>query len=511
MKKLNVVILVALVLLGFNSFAQSKIFDNVLEFEIRSTVEIVNNRQIVGYGVFYKKDKMKKSALFGLTILDENLKEIGNNEFEGPKDLLLIKAVYESDRILLSFYDEDKKDGYKYFVKVFDLKGKEKGLVPYDPEKVKKGMFGAAIADAQERIYEGTDNIEGKGFVSIHQSKAKTGGVDVQVIDLNGKLKWENNFTAEKGDRTDIYLLATTANTIIMFELDRSGLMSRDGDAFLLGLSADNGKQLFKKPLNMKGLVYDPILIKKSIDGKLKIVSSLADEKDKYATAKPNGISIADLNDLTGEIKIIKDFNFLNDLGSVLEMKNENKSENGYIKAHDVLLMPDGSMVLVGEFFRKTVSAGGVAMKILSRGDAVAAQATIEDMFLLRFDNNFKAKTLEKIEKDKERITLPTDGLPIGLMARWLTQNHFFGYMYTDAGMDGKQNTVLASGAFGEEKYGTVAITVDPKKGFTTKRFSLQKEKKVSYNISRGKPGYVVVTKYNSKEKTISLNLEKVN
>ena len=212
MKKLNVVILVALVLLGFNSFAQSKIFDNVLEFEIRSTVEIVNNRQIVGYGVFYKKDKMKKSALFGLTILDENLKEIGNNEFEGPKDLLLIKAVYESDRILLSFYDEDKKDGYKYFVKVFDLKGKEKGLVPYDPEKVKKGMFGAAIADAQERIYEGTDNIEGKGFVSIHQSKAKTGGVDVQVIDLNGKLKWENNFTAEKGDRTDIYLLAVVAN-----------------------------------------------------------------------------------------------------------------------------------------------------------------------------------------------------------------------------------------------------------------------------------------------------------
>jgi hypothetical protein len=511
MKKLNVLFLAAMVLLGFNGSAQSKIFDNVLDFEIRSTVEITNNKQIVGYGVFYKKDKMKKSALFGLTILDENLKEIGNNEFEGPKDLLLIKAVYESDRILLSFYDEDKKDGYKRFVKVFDLKGKEMGLVPYDPEKVKKGMFGAAIAESMEAIYEGTDNIEGKGFVTIYQSKAKTGGVDIQMIGLNGKLKWENSITAEKGDRTDLYLLATTTNTILMFQMDRSGVMARDADIFLLGLNAENGKQMFKKPLNMKGLTYEPILLKKSNDGKLKIVSTLADEKDKFANAKTNGISIGDLNDMTGEIKILKDFNYQNDLGSVLTMKNENKSEDGYIKAHNIIMMPDGSMVLVGEFFRKTVSAGGMAMKILSRGGSSAAQATIEDMFLLRIDNSFKAKSLEKIEKDKERVPLPTDELSIGLMARLLTQQHDFGYMYTDEGMDGKQRTVLARGAFGEEKYGTVAITVDEKKGYTTKRFNLQKEKKVTYYISRGKPGYVMVSKYNSKEKTITLNLEKVN
>jgi hypothetical protein len=65
MKKLNILFLLTMVLLSFNGFAQSKIFDNVLDFEIRSTLEITNNKQIVGYGVFYKKDKMKNSALFG--------------------------------------------------------------------------------------------------------------------------------------------------------------------------------------------------------------------------------------------------------------------------------------------------------------------------------------------------------------------------------------------------------------------------------------------------------------
>ena len=333
MKSFKLVALVASFLLSVNVFCQSKTFDNVIDVEVRSTVEIVNNKQIVGYAIFYKVDKMKKSALFRLSILDENLKEIGNNEFEGPKDLILKKAVYESERILLSFYDEDKKDGYNYFVKVFDLKGKEKGLIAYEPEKAKKGMFGAAIAASLENIYEGTDNVEGKGFVSIHQSKAKTGGIDIQMISLDGKLKWEQTITADKRDRSDLYLLGSTTNTILLFQMDRGGMMDRDADIFLVGLNTDNGKERFKKPLDINDFSYEPMLIKKTNDGKVKLVSTMADVSDKFATAKPKGISISDLNDITGELKTVKDFGYLKDLGNVLEMKSESKSEDGYIKA----------------------------------------------------------------------------------------------------------------------------------------------------------------------------------
>ncbi|MGG9971581.1 DUF6770 family protein [Ferruginibacter sp. SUN002] len=509
MKKITLTLLTFFVC--FNVFSQSKVFDNVVDVELQSSVEITNNKQIVGYALFYKIDKMKKSALYRLSILDENLKEIGSNEFEGGKDLLLVRAVYESSHLLLSFYDEDKYSDFTRFVKVFDLKGKETGMVPYDPEKVKKGMFGAAVAAQMEMIYDGTDNIEGKGFVTVYQSKAKTGGIDVQMIDVNGKLKWEKNITADKGDRADLYLLATTPNTILFFEMDRGSVMARDAEIFLVGLSVADGKQLFKKPMDINGITYEPMLIKKSTDNKLKIVSTMANAEAKFANAKPIGFSIGELNDLTGEIKTIKDFNYQNDLSSVLEMKSASKSEDGYIKAHDILMMQDGSMVLVGEFFRKTVSAGGMAMKLLSKGNASAAQATIEDMFLLRLGTDLKAKSLEKIEKDKERVPMPTDGLPIGLMARILTYSHSFGYMYTDEGLDGRNKTILAKGSFGEEKYGTVALTIDEKKGYTTKRFSLEKEKKVSYYVLRGKPGYVMIMKYNSKEKQITTNLEKVN
>ena len=511
MKKMKSVALLFILFSGFTVFSQSKVFENVVKVEVKNSVAITNNKQIVGYAIFYQIDKMKKAAMYRLSIVDENLKEIGSNEFEGAKNLFLVRAVYESDQLLLSFFDDEKKAEFERFVKIFDLKGKETGNIPYDPDKVKKGMFGAAIAASMESIYNGTDNVEGKGFVVVYQSKAKTGGVDIQMIGTNGKLKWEKNITADKGNRTDLYLLGTTPNTILFFEMDRSGVMSKDADVFMVGLNSENGTERFKKPMDIKGTTYEPMLIKKSSDDKLKVVSTLYNTDAKFLSGKPIGFSIGDLDDLTGDIKIIKDFNYLNDLSDILSMKNESKSDDGYIKAHNILIMQDGSLVLVGEFFRKTVSGLGMAMKILSRGQGSASQATIEDMFLLRIDNKLKPQSLEKIEKEKERVPLPTDGLPIGLLARLLTYAHVFGYMYTDEGLDGKKKTILAKGTFGEEKYGAVAITVDDKKGFTTKRFSLEKEKYISYYVLPGKPGYVMIMKYNSKEKTISVNLEKVN
>lgn len=511
MKQTRITLTLLMLLFSFGAFAQSKIFDNVLDVEVKSSIAITNNKQIVGYAFFYKVDKMKKSALYRLSILDENLKEIGSNEFEGGKDLVLTRGVYESEKLLFSFYDDDEFDGFKKFVKVFDLKGKQLGLIGYDPDKVKKGMFGAAVAAELETLYEGTENVEGKGFVRVYQSKAKTGGIDIQFIGLDGKLKWERNVTAEKGDRTDLYLISTTPKTILLCQMERGSIMDTDPAIFLVGLNNDNGKELFKKPLDIKGNSYEPMLVKTTADGKIKMVASLLDESAKFLKAVPKGISISELNDQTGEIKIIKDFTYANDLSNVLTMKSETKSEDGYIKPHNLLMMNDGSMVLVGEFFRKTVSAAGMAVKVLSRGGGSAAQATVDDMFLLRINTALKATALEKIEKDKERTSLPGDFMSIGLTSKWLTYTHSFGYMYTDEGIDGSNKTVLARGSFGDEKYGTVAITIDDKKGFTQKRFSIPKEKNVSYYVSRAKPGYVMITKYNSKEKKMTVNLEKVN
>lgn len=505
---------IVLALCCINSIqAQSKEFENVIDVELKNSIAIRNNNTIVGYALFYMVDKMKKSALYRLEILDENLKSIGSNEFEGSKELELEHAIYESEHILLAFNDEKKVDGYEKFAKIFDLKGKQTGNVPYDPEKVKKGMFGKAIAENMTNIYNGFSNVEGKGFVCVYQSEAKVGGADIQMIDKSGKLKWEKNLSIEKGDRVDMYLTATTPNAIIMFSSERDGVMSRDSKNFLIGLDPETGKELYKKSMETGDIAWEPMLFKPAVTGDgIKMISILSHEEDKFFTAKPIGFNICDFNDKTGETKTVKPFLFEKDLSSVLDMKNESKSEDGYIKVHDLCLMPDGSYVVVGEFFRKTVSAGGMALKLLSRNAAVSAsQASIGDMFLLRINKSDKPVGLDRIEKEVDRWGLPTDGLSIGLTARYLGYINAYGYAYTDEGIDPNKKTIIADGTFEGEKYGTAAITFDANKGYKIKKFNIEKEKKEKVYIRRGKPGHVVVMKYNSKEKKISMNLERVD
>jgi len=57
MKTIKMKFTLAALLLCFSAFSQSKVFDNVVDVEVRSTVEITNNKQIVGYAFFYQIDK----------------------------------------------------------------------------------------------------------------------------------------------------------------------------------------------------------------------------------------------------------------------------------------------------------------------------------------------------------------------------------------------------------------------------------------------------------------------
>ena len=493
--------------------AQSKELENVVDIELKSSIAIKNNGSIVGYALFYKVDKMKKAALYRLEVLDENLKSIGSNEFEGSKELGLTNAVYESNHIMLSFHDPKKMDDIEYFVKIFDLKGKSVGQVNYDPEKVKKGMMGKAVAQQMTAYYNGVSNVEGKGFVAVYQSQAKTGGVDIQFITAEGKLKWEQNFTAEKGDREDMYLVNTSSDAIQFFMGERGSIRAKESKNFLLGIDPVTGKQLYKKPLQIGEYAYEPQYFKYAQDGSLKMLSIITNDADKFYSARPVGFSVAALESRTGEFKIEKDFIFENDLGDVLNMKTSTKSEDGFMQIHDINFMDDGSKVVVGEFFRRTVSALGVASTLLlSRGgQAHTSQISIGDGFLLHINKNDKVVSLDKLDKKVQRYMPPGDGLSLGLLQRVMKMDGAFGYVYTDESPDRKAKTAIFEGTFEGERYGTNAVTYDEKAGYKIKKLTVDAKGRDRVRIMRAKPGHVMVMKYTAKEKKVTLNLERVD
>ncbi len=498
---------------SFSLKAQSKELENVVDIELKSSIAIKNNGSIVGYALFYKVDKMKKSALYRLEVLDENLKSIGSNEFEGSKELSLTAAVYESNHILLSFHDPKKMDDVESYVKIFNLKGKSIGQVNYDPEKVKKGLLSKRAAVEMASYYNGIGNVEGKGFVVVYQSQAKTGGVDIQFISSEGKLKWEQNFTADKGDRADMYLVNTSPDAIQFFMGERSSVTARESKNFLLGIDPATGKQLYKTPLQLDSYAYDPQYFKYLPNGALKMISSITRENDKFYSARPIGFSIANVNAKTGDFSIEKNFILENDLGTVLDMKNATKSEDGYLQIHDVNFMEDGSKVVVGEFFRRTVSALGIAAAIINRGQSGgnATQISIGDGFLLHLDKNNKATSLDKIEKRVERVNTIQDGANLGLLQRILKMDGAFGYVYTDESPDRKAKTAIFEGTFEGERYGTNAVTYDEKAGYKVKKLTVDAKGRDRVRIMRAKPGHVMVMKYTAKEKKVTLNLERVD
>ncbi len=507
---------VSFLAMGTSLFAQSKEIEDVLRVELKNTVVIKNNKTVVGYAIFYRLEKMKKAALYRLEILDENLKSVGNNEFEGSKELNLLDAVYESGHILLAFDDVKKMDGSERFVKVFDLKGKQTGMVTYDPEKGKKGMFGAQVAQQFENLYNGYNNVEGLGFVNVYQKKLKTGGADVQFITSDGKLKWEKNFTAESGDRMDMYLTATSPNALLFFVGERESITKKESKNFIMGLDPATGKQLFKKSLETNGYAWEPQYFKTDATGKLNMISVISDDKDKFYAARPVGFNLASLNDKTGEIKLEKNFVYETDLSALIDMKTSTKTEEGYMQIHDIDVMSDGTKVVVGEFFRRTVSAVGVAANVLAaagggRTNMPTTQISIGDAFLLRLDKNNKPVSLEKIEKKVTRIPVPADGVSLGLVQRYMKNEGAFGYRYTDENPENNTKTVLIEGSFEGERYGTNAVTFDEKKGYKVKKLTVDAKGRDQVRIIKAKPGHVMVSKYSAKEKKLSLNLERVN
>lgn len=492
--------------------SQTTSFDNVVSVKLQNVLPIINNKDIVGYAFVYKVDKLKNAALYRLEILDENLKSIGNNEFEAGKNLEVVSAEYESGTIMLAMEDKSKNSDYEKYVMTFDLKGKKTGTVGYERQDGKKGMFGKAIAESMGDIYNGFLDVEGKGFVALYPSDLKTGGATIQFIGLNGRQVWLKDLTADKGDRVDMYLLHATTNSILYFCSERENLMAKDSKNFLVGLDPATGKQLFKKSMDVGSTAFEPYLFKTTENGGIKMFSFISDEDDKFFSARIKGFSISDFDDKTGTMSNSKNYTYESELSKVIDMKSDTKTEEGYMRIHNAIFMKDGSTVLVGEFFRRTVSALGVASKLLSRNGGIpVTQISIGDMFLLRLSKEGKVNSLEKIEKRVDRVPVPGDGVSLGLISRWLAQEGFFGYSYTDESGETDKVTVVATGAFEGDDYGTTAITFGEKKGFKVKNINPDKEKGVRVYVRRGKPGHLMIIRHSPKKKQITTNLEKIN
>lgn len=500
---LKLSLFVSFLTIATNLFAQSKEFEDVLKVKLRNTAVIQNNQVVVGYAFLYVIKSSKKSATYRMQILDENLKTIGNTEFVGGPDVVLTSALYESDHLMFAFNDYKipvnayNKVRLTQYVRVYDLNGNKTGEVYFEPAAGNKGLLGEEMAEANAEDTNGFENVPGLGFISVYQNQLRSGGTKLQMISETGKLKWEKLLTAQKGLVMDSYLLGTTSRTIFMFEGLRKNVLSFDEDIFLVGLDAATGEQRFRKPLSKGNYVYEPQYFKPSNESKMYMTSIITDVNSRFLNAKPLGFSVAILDDLTGDIEALKDFIYEQDLNSVMNMTGT-KSDQGYLQVNDIVFLKDRSKIVIGEFFN------------ITKGTIGMSNATLGDAFMLRISPDDKVVALDKISQLPARKKTLGYG-SIGAIQKYMKSQGYFGYRYTDQDANADRVSVIIYGQFEGKEKGLNTITFTGEPGYKTKTFPIKEKQGEDIAVFRAKPGHVLVSKYNAKEKKISLNLERVD
>jgi hypothetical protein len=282
-------------------------------------------------------------------------------------------------------------------------------------------------------------------------------------------------------------------------------------------LDIQDGTLLFEREFNRD---EDPRLITNAFlkdDNSLVLMGEYFEKGDNVFKDKSIGL-FAETTDLKGNQNTYSKVSWEDKIGKLLasSVGEEDGQKNiGYIYFHDVIRNQNGSYSAIGERFKKTASAGGIAMMALSRGGGNSTQLTITDAVIFEFDKDFVLVDAKVFEKGKSRVPIPSMLMGPQFSAHYV--NTFGGFDYQFTQIDTERDRFYASfidyeRIKGEKnKWAFKSIMHKDGEYAQDKIYLDAPEKGIVRGVRSGKLGHVVIIDYNRKEKTINMHLEKLN
>jgi hypothetical protein len=494
-------ILSALVLLlatGQSAHAQTAILTGIDDFAQGKLLSITVNRNVAGYVFIYKLHE--KDTIQHLRIFDENLQKIGESSVSTGKKSIPRQVIYESGHLLLSLYDQIDSYGFTESLKVLNLDNSVVTKSAPMPSEKPKGMF-------TPRVYPMGyyTSVPSQGFLGTYDADPYYGGATCVMLDTAGKQLWKKVVREPGKGYSGVSLVGTTRNSILYYITVKDNAAATDGKGYLVGLDPLTGEQRFHQLLRADGEDWQPLFVKPISDDTALICSQLTDEKDNLTHARQTGFNYGKIDLKTGAVTSLKTVHYATDLNGKIEMTNSTKSSEGFMHLQNVLLFPDGSAVVVGEFFRRTVNGAGMALAVLG---ANAVQGTTGDMFFMRLTPEGRVTEVNRVDMRPERISMPL-GTTIAALGRYLDGIGAFNYHHADD-WDPEHKTVVIIGKAGEDESGGLSVKVahiTPTNYEVKTLLSSAKLKEEPARLSKAKPGHVMLMKYNLKSKSTSLEL----
>lgn len=512
-------LLFCLVFLTLKGMAQdvAKTFNDVKNITVRNFGAIKKNNVIKGYYSFYEYDKVdRKTLLFRLNLMDENLNDLGTKDIEGPKDWELISSGYDGNNFCFKFYDEKAKT---IELKVYDDQAKEvaSNLIDlnYKPKSNSKYQAYRGLVSPQLNV------IENDGFVDYTFNDPNDAFI-MSYANGSTKKTWQQTYEPEGKSKIMVPNFLAGDEDLILTAVSRveKGMGNNKTENSIVANNTKNGAQLFDITTEFDDNHVVPVNAIFNND-KITIIG-LNYKTAKTYTRAPDGMAFITI-DKKGKVLKTNFKTFEESLGKYLSITDHQLDGGYYLYFHDVVTTKNNTNLVIAEKFKKAADAGGIAMTALSMfggggsSNEGVLKLALENMVVIEYDQDGNVLQAKEIPKGKGSTGVIPGSLTQNpyLLATMASMYGWMDYMYTLTNDDNSEITfsfvdrdrldedAKKTRNFGQIKYKDGKINID--------KIPIENPKAEFSQLLPAKEGYVMQVSYFKKEKELRLAFIKLN
>lgn len=509
--KFKLIVIVAIMVIASDAFAQSRRFDNLLDLRVNNAGVIQNAGEVSGYYFFYSLGSAKKGMKqYVLQILDENLQDVNTTTLEESKRTMLVEAQYNGKNILMKMWDmKFKKMSYLSF----NTRGELVNRQEVDAPLGSGNMYGVNDDGFVDYFKEYKSKAYATRFIPNYGEGEKPTGWRIGSPEIKKNTAYGN-------------LLCVSDDMILTLVSNKRSATSARIEFEIQAIDIQTGKEVFRTPLK-ENYNSQPFLgFYDEQKGQFNIMGLYYDPETK--ALKDNGIGMFNYTmTKSGEIIDRKHLAWTNEFREWVKIDNDGKlmseDQKGFMYFHNIVRHEDGSIVAVAEQYQKVADAAGIALNVLSAaltGNTAASNTKIQvyDMVLFHFNPDFSIKGVQFIPKTKSNITIPEgyDFVNVHLLTEYVKSIGGFDYLFTTQNKQEGTTTVAYLDYIkredGNPRQWVFNATTLYDDTFTADKLNIGRPSDAkNMLILPAKPGHILVIEVVKEDESVEMYLEKIN
>ena len=502
-------LLLLLTFLSVAGFAQISKIEGVNTFLVRNAGAIMDkNKDVDGYYLYYAVDKLKNSnSEFAIQILDKNLNEVAKKTYVDNKNTFLMNSSFNNQALMFAMANFKEK---KIDLLTFDKQANQQKTISIPLEK--KEIQYLQLTQQTSADFNVLFPVEDKGFIFNKFEDNKKIGYSLKYYPTDGGKAWEYKSPDNSKEIVSINPIEVNDKIVVAIETARPGMLSRKITLRTKIIDVETGKLIFEIENNKKD---KPRLINNAFidqDNNIILTGEYFKDGDNIFDDRSLGI-FTQVFDMKG--KSIKEVltSWSDDVSKIAKTSKSFIDDKGYVFFHKMVRTVSGDYYAIGEYYKKVVSAGGVAMKILTQGNASATKISITDAVVFKFNSDFKLVAVKDFKKTKSSAPSLSDFASPQLNAHVLKAFGAFDYAYTQ--IDKANDRFYACFVDYEKEKGkkgkNAFKTIIYDDGELSEDKIFLKDGDKEFLVLPAKVGNVMLMEYNKKDKTLNVHLEKIN